>query len=354
MAFFKSLFGNKSAKTPKGFEAVTVKDVERLNPEAVRILLDKTTAEWPFEAGQYLDFLIQLDGKEFRRSYSLCSGPNEALSVAVKAIKGGTISNWFNTEVKPGDTLFVKKPEGRFVLPEEAKHIVAIAAGSGITPILSMMKFAEGSERKFRLFYGNKTAEQTLFKREIDSLKNTDCHYFFSKQEVSEHGFGRINKEEFGKIIRQDLSLLKADCFVLCGPEEMIVEMAALLEMFGVQKDKIRYELFTTPVLMKSESTGESDFTGDAKVSVILDGEKEQFILNSEGKSVLEAAIQAGMDAPYSCKGGVCSSCKGKIVKGKATMKMNYVLTDREVEAGYILTCQAHPASDELELTYDV
>lgn len=354
MAFFKSIFGNKTAKTPKGFEAVAVREVRHLSDSAVQIILDQTRNNWPFEAGQYLDFSVELNGKEYRRSYSLCSGPDEALSVAVKAVPQGVVSNWFNTEVKAGDTLLVKKPQGMFTLPKEAKHVVAIAAGSGITPILSMMKEAEGSERKFRLFYGNKSADQTLFKTEIEQLKNTDSQFFFSKEERAGNGYGRLNKEEFGKLIRQDLSLLKADCFVLCGPEEMIVEIAALLEMFGVQKEKVRYELFTTPVLMKSEPTVENTFAGEAKVRVSLDGESKEIILSSKGKSILEAAIQAGLDAPYSCKGGVCSSCKAKVTSGKVSMQMNYVLTDREVEAGNILTCQAHPASEVVEVSYDV
>jgi ring-1,2-phenylacetyl-CoA epoxidase subunit PaaE len=354
MAFFKSLFGQKTAKTPKGFEKVAVREVRRLTEDAVQIVLEKSPAEWPFEAGQYLDFAMEIDGAEVRRSYSLCSGPDEALSVAVKSIPGGKVSNWFNKELQAGESLLVKKPAGAFILPAEAKHVVAIAAGSGITPILSMMKTAEGTARKFRLFYGNKTLNHVLFREEITALKNTDAHFFLSQEEHPNHAFGRINKEEFGKIIRNDLSILKADCFVLCGPEEMIVEMAALLEMFGVHKDKIRFELFTTPVLMKAETTAANSFEGDSSVTVRLDGEKVQFNLKTKGKSILEASIQEGLDAPYSCKGGVCSTCKAKLVSGTAHMNMNYVLTDREVEAGYILTCQAHPTSEEVEVNYDV
>lgn len=356
MALFKSLFGKKdSNNAPKGFETLTVREVRRLTDEAVQIVLDKTPEEWSFLPGQYLNFAVTIKGKEHRRSYSLCSGPKEALSVAVKAVPNGTVSTWFNEEVKAGDELFVSRPEGAFTVPSDARHIVAVAAGSGITPILAIAKAAETAHQNVRLFYGNKTMARTLFTSELDALKNTDCRYFLSAETSEEHGQGRIDKNAFTEIIKADLSLLKADCFLLCGPEQLIMDTAEVLEFFGVAKNKIHYELFTTPVLMKTETTAseEAGFDGEATVTVHMDNDKEVFTLKSNGKSILEAANSAGMDAPYSCKGGVCSTCRAKVVKGKVSMSMNYVLSDREVEEGFVLTCQAHPASAEVEITYD-
>ncbi len=353
MALFKSLFSKKD-KLPKGFSRVAVREVKRLTPEAVQIVLDKEPQEMPFIPGQYLNFIVNINGKELRRSYSICSGPNEPLSVAVKEVPDGTVSVWFNREVAAGDELIVSKAEGSFTVPSDAKNIVAIAAGSGITPILSIAKSLENSDRNLRLFYGNRSLDKTLFKTEIDVLKNTYCQYYLSGEEHPDHQSGRIDKEAFSAVVKADLSILKSDCFLLCGPEQMILDVAEVLEMFGVPKTKIRYELFTTPVLMKSEASEAPTFDGEATVTVYLDDEKETFTLHSGGASILEAASEAGLDVPYSCRGGVCSTCKAKLLKGHATMHMNYVLTDREVEQGYILTCQAHPNSPELEITYDV
>ena len=354
MALFKSLFGKKnSSKAPKGFEALTVREVRRLTDEAVQIVLDKMPEEWPFLPGQYLNFSVTINGKEHRRSYSLCSGPKEALSVAVKAVPNGTVSKWFNEEVQAGDEVFVARPEGAFTVPSDARHIVAVAAGSGITPILAIAKAAEDKDQKLRLFYGNKSLARTLFTSELNALTHTDCRYYLSAEASEEHGQGRIDKDAFTAIIKADLSILKADCFLLCGPEQLIMDTAEVLEFFGVAKTKIHYELFTTPVLMKSEATAPAAFEGEAKVTVNMDGDQEVFTLKANGKSILEAANSAGMDAPYSCKGGVCSTCRAKVLKGEVSMSMNYVLSDREVNEGFILTCQAHPASAEVEITYD-
>lgn len=355
MAFFKSLFGKKeSAPAHRGFGSVKVRDIIRLTPDAVQVILDLHAKDHPFAPGQYLNFLIVLDGQEFRRSYSICSGPDEYLSVAVKVVGNGPVSHWFNEVLKPGDEILVSEPLGSFTLPEGARNVVAITAGSGITPILSMAKSIEQDDRNITLFYGNRTLEQIMFRDAIDQLSHTDCRYFLSAETVPDFGSGRIDKQAFTDIVKADFSLLRRDVYMLCGPEQMILEMAEVLEMFGVPKEKIRYELFTTPKLMKQPEPEASAFEGVAQVTVLLDGEKVSFKLPSDGKSILEASADAGLDVPFSCKGGVCSTCKGKVTKGKATMRMNYVLTDREVEAGYVLTCQARPASAELEVTYDV
>ena len=358
MAIFKKLFSKKSgAKTPKGFYTLSIANVEKLTADTVKVTLNVPSdlkAEFVFKPGQYLDFSIQLDGKEQRRSYSICSGKNEPFSVAVKAVENGTVSCWFNEAVVPGDEILVSKPSGNFVLPETAKKVVAIAAGSGITPIMAFAKALNGNDGSMELFYGNRTEDSILFRSEIDALPSVNATYFLSGEDKEGFKLGRIDKTTFSILIKENLSLLKADYFVLCGPEQMIAEVSDVLKTFGVSPDKIKYELFTTPVLLKSETEViENTFEGVANVTVILDDEKINFELAAKGPSILEKVSKEGMDAPYSCKGGVCSTCKAKVLKGSCTMKMNYALTDKEVQEGYILTCQSHPAEAEIVISYD-
>jgi ring-1,2-phenylacetyl-CoA epoxidase subunit PaaE len=230
---------------------------------------------------------------------------------------------------------------------------VAFAAGSGITPILSLAKAIQSNQGQMKLFYGNRSVKNTLFKADFENLSAVKTHYFYSQEQVEGSTNGRITKESITNCIKADLSLLKADSFFVCGPEEMILALVSTLEFFGIAKNKIHYELFTTPILMKKEETVESNFKGTSAVKVILDSEVAEFSLDNEGKTILEALEKAGLDAPFSCRGGVCCSCKAKVLKGSASMKMNYSLTDEEVKDGYILTCQAHPTSEELIVSFD-
>lgn len=357
MGIFGFLKKDKSANSPKkGFHQLAIAKIEKLTNDTVRVTLDvpsELKKEFSFKAGQYLNFLLEIDATEIRRSYSICSGENEPLAVAVKAIKNGIASNWFNSVAAVDDLLYVAAPEGNFTLPSNAKTVVAFAAGSGITPILSLAKALQSSNGTMQLFYGNRTLENTLFKSDFDKLSAVTTQYFFSQEQNEGAIAGRIDKENITNCIKTDLSLLKADAFFVCGPEEMILAVVSTLEFFGVAKNKIHYELFTTPVLMKKEETVESNFKGTSAVKVILDSEVAEFSLANEGKTILEALEKAGLDAPFSCRGGVCCSCKAKVLKGSASMKMNYSLTDEEVKDGYILTCQAHPTSEELIVSFD-
>lgn len=353
MALFKNLFKGKSTAKHKGYSAVQIKSIDRLTSDAVKVTLDLENTS--FLPGQYLNFIIELNGEELRRSYSICSGKDEPIAVAVKEVENGTVSKWFNRDAKPGMEILVSDPTGNFTLAENVNNILAVAAGSGITPILSIAKACEDKGTNLRLFYGNRNIPSTLFKEEIDALKNTTCTYFFTGGTVEGQEKGRIDKDAFTALIKADLSLLRFDGYYLCGPEELIINCKEVLEMFGVSKDKIHFELFTTPVAMKSESTTveEAQFDGNAKVTIILDDDTETFELASNGKAILDKAKDEGIDVPYSCMGGVCSTCKAKVLKGKAKMDMNYSLTDREVEEGYILTCQAHPITEEIIVSYD-
>lgn len=359
MSLFKKIFSKKprTAAIPKGFFNLEVIEINRLTDDAVEIKLAIPTEledKFKFAPGQYLNFSIDINGKEERRSYSICSAPDLfTISVAIKKVDKGVVSNWMNTELVVGDSLFVAPPAGNFTLKDE-NNIVAIAAGSGITPILSMAKSIEGQEKSMQLFFGNKTSSGTMFKKDIDALANTNTIHFYTQEDASESTrSGRITKDSFTSELKANLLLLKADGFFICGPEEMIMAVNEVLTTFGVAKEKIHFELFTTPVLQPKKDTPQSDFTGTSKVKVILDDETFDFTLKNSGRSILEEADKQGIDVPYSCKGGVCCTCRAKLIKGKAVMDLNYSLTDKEIEDGYILTCQAHPASEELIVSYD-
>jgi len=341
----------------KGFQEVTVLKSEKLTPDTVKVTLDipaDLKSEFNFKPGQYLDFNVEINGKEIRRSYSICSGINEPIAVAVKEVENGTVSRWFNNDLSAGDPIIVSHPMGSFSIPENAKKVVAIAAGSGITPIMAFAKDIESKGNSLELFFGNRTEDNILFRTEIDALKNTKATYFLSGEDKDGFISGRIDTTTFSILLKEHLQLLKADAFVLCGPEKMIAEVSDVLKMFGVSEDKINYELFTTPVLLKSKTEIIANkLEGEAKVTIILDDEKTHFNLAADDIAVLDKANNDGLDAPYSCKGGVCGSCRAKVIEGSCTMTMNYSLTDKEVEEGYILTCQAHPSSPEVVISYD-
>lgn len=348
---------NEPAVSHKRSELLTVLSHERITPNGVRIAFsipEEYKELYAFKPGQYLNLHCPVNGEILNRSYSICSGPGEPIAVAVKSVESGAASNWLVDSLNAGDTLEVDYPHGNFVLDTSAPKVVAFAAGSGITPIMAIAKSIEGSEQSMQLFYGNSTMEQTFFADELQALKHTTTHFYFSRETIEGHESGRFDKQTVSEIIKKDLSLLRADAFYICGPEAMIVAIREVLEVFGVRPEKIHFELFTTPVLMVPEETiGENDFMGESSVTALLDGEKVSIQLPTEGKTILEALDHAGMDVPYSCRGGVCCTCKAKIVEGTARMRINYALTDEEVAQGYILTCQAHPTSPVLKIDFD-
>jgi len=354
MGIFKKKRNKGSDKAPRGFTMQQIKSVERLSPDTVKVVFAiENLPEFRFTPGQYINVAISIDGKEERRSYSICSGVNEPLAIAIKEVENGTVSKWFNQLAEAEMKIAISTPEGNFTKSKEDRNIVAIAAGSGITPIMAIAKQTEEEGGNMRLYFGNRTEEDILFRSEIDALANTSPIYFLSRENKEGFEHGRITKQALVDEFKKDLSLLRSDGFFLCGPEEMIVAACDALEMFGVAKEKIHYELFTTPVLMKSEETPDAPaFNGVSTVTAIVDGEEETFQLDSS-KSLLEGALNEGLDAPYSCRGGVCSTCKAKILDGAATMSVNYALTDQEVEQGYVLTCMAHPASEKVKFDYD-
>jgi len=360
MEFFSKLFGSKQEnelKQHQGYHNLKVSNVQRLTEDSVKISFDvpnDLSSNFDFIAGQYLTIIKNINGEELRRSYSICSAPSEKLSIAVKKVPYGKFSNWALNSLNEGDELLVSEPQGNFKLDSNARFIVSFVAGSGITPILSMVKKLENEVADFRLFYGNKTANSVMFKSELANLRNTKTTFAYSKEQVEGEIYGRLTKEKITEIIKSDLNLLKADAYYMCGPEELILNAKSVLEMFGVNKGKIHFELFTTPVLMKQENTSAKEiYAGRTEVTVILDQEKIEFDYNAKDKTILEALNDQGFDPPYSCRGGVCCACRAKVLEGDMLMLMNYSLTDEEVKEGYVLTCQSHPTTDKIVLSYD-
>ena len=352
MGLFDRFKSNKAAHLPKGAHELNVKNVTQLTSESVQISFDipeELKKSFQYQAGQYLTLQVEIDGKQERRSYSICSGPQEDLAIGVKKLEGGKVSTYLQ-QIQKDQKIVVFEPEGAFILKPDYKKVVALAAGSGITPIMSMLKTA-ATDVRFQLIYWNKRPELTLFLNEIQAQPNTTLHSFYSQVAVSGAQEGRIDEANFKALIKADLHLLQADAYFLCGPQGMVEMAEATLEFFGVAKNKIHKELFFATEAAAAISA--PAFSGKSHVKMMLEGDIVEFDANGADKSLLELAEKAGLDAPFSCRGGVCSSCRAKVLQGSAQMRMNHALTDAEVANGYILTCQAHPTSENLIVSFD-
>ena len=349
------------------FHSLNVKEIKKETSDTVSISFD-VPAElknvYKFTPGQYLTLKLEVNNEECRRSYSICSSSDEDITVAVKKVENGVVSTYLNEVLKVNDKIDVMTPEGNFTLqPDQTnkRKFVGFAAGSGITPIMSMIKQLKMDEveSSFTLFYSNKTDNDVIFKDTLEEIAGDKLkvNYIYSRQKINNPLFeGRISKSKATELIKADLSCLNADAFYLCGPEEMIFNVKAALEEFGVLDTKIKFELFTTPVLMAEKQENQEvdeNFDGEALVTVIYDDEEVEFNLNKDGDSILDAAMDNDMDVPFSCKGAVCCTCKAKVTEGKVIMDANYALSDQEVEDGFVLACQSHPASAKVTLDFD-
>lgn len=347
----------KEDKTPRRFHEVTIKELQHLTADAVKVVLDipsNLKGEFGFIPGQYLNFSITLDGKENRRSYSICSGTEEDLAIGVKAIEKGLISNYFKKDVKVGDTILCSVPEGNFKLKDEHRNIVAFAGGSGITPILSIAKKLEQTDGEMHLVYGNQSKEATMFKEEIDALSKIKTNVYYQNSDADHPRIGLLDRETVAAYIKEHMEILKADAFFLCGPMPMIEAVQEQLELFGVPKNKIKLELFTAPKTDNSKAVAAGGANAvESEVKIILEGEEIDLKFKPKGKGILDQLNAEGYDPPYSCRGGVCSSCRSKILEGSAKMNLNYSLTDEEVAEGYILCCQAVPTSEKVTISFD-
>jgi len=341
--------------------ALKIASVDSLTPNAVALTFEipeNLKDSYSFTAGQYITIKYQANGQELRRAYSISSPPSSGkITVGIKKMPNGTFSVHANENLKGGDVLEVMVPEGRFVFEAAGpKKVAAFAAGSGITPIMSIAQsvLESHSENTFVLVFGNQSPEETMYFKEIQALKEKYSERFFvqyiySRSHEDDALFGRIEKSTVNFVLKNKFKETQFDAFYLCGPEEMIHMVKDTLKDNGVAEEKIHFELFSTT---DEEDTLAEDLEGKTRVEVVLDDETFSFVMDKK-QLVLDAALKQKIDAPYSCQGGVCSSCIARITEGKAEMVKNQILTDGEIEEGLILTCQAHPLTSTLKVDYD-
>lgn len=354
------------------FHALRVKEIRKETADSVSIAFEipeELKNAFTYQAGQYITIKKNIEGEDLRRSYSLCSSPVETdFRVAIKQVEGGKFSTFANSVLSKGDELDVMTPMGNFVSnldQQQAKHTMAFAAGSGITPILSLLKstLSTNATSTFTLVYGNQQVQSIMFREEIEALKNKYLgrlhllHILSRERLECELNFGRIGAEKCAQIFEQLVDLNEMDEFFLCGPEEMILSVKEFLLHKGVAESKVRFELFnSSSATEKKKAYQESHQADKGKMSTVtikVDDRSMDIQLAYDGDSILDAALKQGADLPFACKGGVCCTCRAKVIEGSVNMEVNYALEKEEVDNGFILTCQAHPTSDRVVVDFD-
>jgi ring-1,2-phenylacetyl-CoA epoxidase subunit PaaE len=351
------------------FYPLIVKDIRKETADCVSVAFEVPEAHaalFQYQAGQYITLRANINGAEIRRSYSICSSPLDGeLRVAIKKVAKGIFSTYANEQLKKGDTIEVMSPNGRFFTALDAKqhkHYVAFAAGSGITPIMAIIKTTLQTEphSTFTLVYGNKNRHSIIFKEALEGLKNKYMQRFSLLHILSREkadtplNSGRIDALKCESLFNKTISI-HADEYFICGPEAMIHSVKNYLETKGVDRKKIHVELFTAAkkVAAKQETTTTTNAVAMSTITVKLDGSSFDFDLAFDGNSILDAAMQQGADLPYACKGGVCCTCKAKLIAGEVEMDVNWGLEPEEVEQGFILTCQSHPKTAKVVVDFD-
>ena len=355
------------------FHPLRVRRVEPDTAEAVIVSFDipaELRQTFGFTQGQYLTLRHKVDGQELRRSYSICAGVDDGeLRVGVRRVKDGLFSNWINTELRPGDTLQVMAPQGRFYVPLEPsahRHHVGFAGGSGITPILSIMKtvLAREPHSRFTLVYGNRTLRSTMFKEELEDLKNRyltrlSLQYVFSDEATdSPLNHGVMNRTKIAEFLG---SVLRPDDIAhayICGPYQMNDEAEAALLAAGVAEERIHIERFGVAPTADGQPGGavvHEAKPGDAELAtvvIIRDGLKREFQFRKDQPSILDAASASGLEVPFSCTSGVCGTCRAKLIEGQVRMDRNFALDKAELAAGHVLTCQSHPLTERVVISF--
>lgn len=349
------------------FFDLTVTDIQKTVRDAVVLTLtpndEKTFA---FVQGQYLTFRREFDGEDLRRSYSICSGKSDGvLQVGVKRVDGGVFSTWANSELKIGDALQAMAPMGNFYSTDEGAgdpHYLAFAAGSGITPILSILRTALATEAssKFTLVYGNRNLNTVMFREELEDLKNlymdrfTVIHILSGDVQDIDLFSGRVDGEKCKKLFAHWIDVESVTTAYICGPEAMMLAVSASLKDHGLNKDQIRFELFGSNQQGRAKRPADiaGSQTQEVAAKVVLGGDTSSFSM-ARNVSLLDAALQNDVEAPFACKAGVCSTCRAKVTSGEVEMIANHALEDYEVDAGYVLSCQCYPLSDNVSWDYD-
>ena len=351
------------------FHQLRVASIIRETPEAVSIGFEippELAQDYRFAAGQYLTLRKTIKGEEIRRSYSICTAPGDHdLRVAVKQIENGLFSGWVNQQLKPGDMIEVMTPTGRFGLahaPGNGRHHVAFAAGSGITPVLSIIRdvLAREPDSDFTLFYGNRATETILFRTALDDLKDeylsrlTVYHILSREQQDVAALNGYIDAEKVRKWLQDVVPAARIDHAFVCGPEAMLETVEAALHEAGVAAAKIHTERFVSAHGGKPQPKPViDDKAPPAHIATLIVDGKQRDVPVAEGEAVLDAALRAGMDLPFACKGGMCSTCRARVLEGEVEMALNYALEPWETEAGFVLTCQSHAKTPRVVIDYD-
>ena len=320
-----------------------------------------------FSPGQHLTVRAFIDGEEMRRSYSICAGTHEGrLRIAIKRNPGGVFSNWANDHLRAGDAMEVMPPLGHFHVPLDPanrKHYVAFAAGSGITPVLSIVASTLAAEphSSFTLVYGNRASSTVMFREELAALKDVHLDRFNLVHVLSREAqdiplfHGRIDTAKVNALAETWIPLSDVDTIFICGPEGMMESVRQALASRGVPESRIRIERFATSVHRHEhvQPALPQDASSDCEVTVLLDGMTRVFHVDRTRESILEGGLKAGIELPYSCKSGVCSTCRAKLVQGEVDMDANYALEDYEIARGFVLTCQSYPVTDAVTVDYD-
>ncbi|MEO1251064.1 MAG: 1,2-phenylacetyl-CoA epoxidase subunit PaaE [Pseudomonadota bacterium] len=354
------------------FYPLTVTDVKRDTRDSVVLTLtpsDDALDAFKFTQGQYLTFRREFDGEELRRSYSICAGVDDGLlRVGIKKVDGGWFSTWANEALREGETIEAMAPMGNFhaaLKPDEARRYLGFAGGSGITPMISLIKTALTREPKstFTLVYGNRSTGAIMFREELEDLKNTFMgrlnilHILESEAADIDLFSGRLDREKCDALFERWLDVEGADLAFICGPQPMMLAVADALKAHGMDERAIKFELFSSAQpgrAGKRAASSKSDgAASQTTATIILDGAARECQMAKDEMSVLEAALAADIDAPYACKAGVCSTCRARLIEGDVEMEANYALEDYEVERGYILTCQSYPRTDKVVVDYD-
>lgn len=356
------------------FRTLKIDDIRRETADCVSIAFaipPELKEEFRFHQGQNVTLRLQIGGTEVRRSYSICSSPLEnELRVAIKKVPYGVFSTYANEQLQKGQEMEVLPPTGKFyteLKPEARKRYLAFAAGSGITPVLSLIKttLAIEPQSHFTLVYGNRNRLSILFREELEALKNRymnrfSLHHILSREQMDiPLNQGRIDARKCGELCERLIDVSSMDEVFLCGPAEMTFTVKDWLEQQGLERKKIHFELFQTggapgqEVVRSKAVVTEGPGGATSRVTVRLDGVSHAFDLSYDGDSVLNAALMEGADLPFACKGGVCCTCRAKLIEGKVEMDVNYALEADEIKAGFILTCQAHPRSEKVVIDFD-
>lgn len=354
------------------FHPLKVSSIERTTRDAVVVAFDvpeELREKFHFRPGQYLNVRTHINGEELRRSYSICAAPHDnVLRVAVKRVYDGAFSNWANTELQLGDTVDVMPPDGHFTVDFDASQkrgYAAFAVGSGITPILSLVKTALDTEPEstFTLFYANRASSSIMFREEIEDLKNRYMErfsvvYIMSRELQDVELFnGRLDAEKVDQLLTVWLPAQSIDYAFVCGPHDMTEQVVETLKAKGLSKEQIKFELFGAPKGPRTTAAGEAPRRApgaeECQLTIIQDGFTRELTIAKNNLSLLDAAMEQGIELPYSCKGGVCSTCRCKVVEGEVDMDANFALEDYEVNMGFVLSCQSFPVTDKVVIDFD-